>query len=185
MKILEWIKNKLSFNKEETVDCVIAVAIPKQKPIVHCYCESPELVPVKAHGTDSGYDLFAKEEMTIMPNQWTLVPTGVFIKIENKDKSHNIELQIRPKSGLASKKGLSILNTPGTVDQGYTGEICVIAINHGVYPYVIEKHTKIAQAVFAYVPIVDMKFVDKEEFNKLSETADRGADGFGSTGLKK
>lgn len=185
MKFFEWIKNKLSFNKEETVDCVIAVAIPKQKPIVHCYCESQDLIPVKAHNTDSGYDLFSKEEVAIPPEGWAKVHTGVYVKIENNSDINNVELQIRPKSGLAVNKGITVLNTPGTVDQGYTGEICVIVINHGKYPYIVEKHTKIAQAVFSYVPIVDINFVNKEEFNKLSETADRGSDGFGSTGLKK
>ena len=179
MNIFEWIKNKLSSKKDTNSTGSVSM------PSVYWYCEDDAFPPVKAHPTDSGYDLFSKEEIMIPQGGWVKVRTGVYAKIENDSELFNVELQIRPKSGLAAKKGITVLNTPGTVDQGYTGEICVIVMNHGVYPYIVEKHTKIAQAVFSIVPIVVEYNVSKKQFDELSKTADRGSNGFGSTGLKK
>lgn len=154
-------------------------------PVIHMYCEDTAVQPDKAHDTDSGFDVFSKEEVVVAPGQWAMVHTGTYVKIENNNSDYLVELQVRPKSGLAVNKGITVLNTPGTVDQGYTGEICVILMNHGGYPYIVPIHSKVAQLVVSYVPKVKIHMVDKEYFDNLTEDGDRKADGFGSTGLIK
>ena len=123
----------------------------------------------------AGFDLMAnlKEPLTINPNTPTLVPTGLFVEIPV-----GYELQVRPRSGLALKKGLSVLNTPGTVDSDYRGEVGVILINVLDVPVVIEPGDRIAQGVIN--KIEQVTFTEVEE---LSET-DRGAGGFGHSGNK-
>ena len=123
----------------------------------------------------AGFDLIAnlKEPLTINPNTPTLVPTGLFVEIPV-----GYELQVRPRSGLALKKGLSVLNTPGTVDSDYRGEVGVILINVLDVPVVIEPGDRIAQGVIK--KIEQVTFTEVEE---LSET-DRGAGGFGHSGNK-
>jgi len=128
-----------------------------------------------AYPTDSGFDLYAAEEVHLLPFGRALVPTGVRINIPPF-----YEIQIRSKSGLAINKGLMVLNSPGTVDQGYTGEIKVIIFNASDLAQTIEKGTKIAQAVLSIcIPgkSIDLKMV--EEINKK----DRNENGFGSTGI--
>ena len=122
----------------------------------------------------SGVDISAniKEDLTLAKNESTLVPTGIAVSIPQ-----GFEIQIRPRSGLAAKKGISVLNTPGTIDADYRGEIKVILINHGNEPFVIRNGDRIAQMVVC--PIVQAKF---EEVDELSDT-ERGSGGFGSTGV--
>jgi dUTP pyrophosphatase len=131
--------------------------------------------PKYAYESDSGFDLYASEEQWIFGFDRSLIPTGLHINIPE-----GYEIQVRSKSGLALKQGLMVLNSPGTVDQGYTGEIQVIMFNTTKNKVKIEKGQKIAQAVLC--PVVSGKWVNLVEKNKLEEK-DRNSNGFGSTGL--
>lgn len=133
------------------------------------------IIPSYAYPTDSGFDLCSVEKIVIPPNSRIAVPTGLKLEF---DENH--ELQIRPKSGLALNYGLTVLNTPGTIDQGYSGEIKVIVFNTNNLHVVIEKGMKIAQAVLC--PVINGKYVIFEQVDSLSEK-DRGSNGFGSTGI--
>ena len=132
-------------------------------------------VKIPKYKTDgsSGMDLmaFLDKSVTILPQKSELIPTGLFIAIPK-----NTELQIRPRSGLAIKNNISVLNTPGTVDSDYRGEIKVILYNHGDKGFVVNNEDRIAQMVL--VPVIKANF---EEVENLPETI-RGEGGFGSTG---
>ncbi len=128
-------------------------------------------VPVYAHPGDAGMDLHANEELTLNPGDSGIVRTGIAIALPP-----GTEAQVRPRSGLALKHGVTVLNAPGTIDEGYRGEVGVILINHGSVPYRIEKGMRIAQMVVQ--PVLRVDVVETEE---LSETR-RGEGGFGSTG---
>ena len=130
------------------------------------------VVPRYAHEGDAGLDLFSIEEKLIEPGNTALVKTGISIQLPK-----NTEAQIRPRSGLALKNGITVLNTPGTIDEGYRGEICIILINHSSKTFVVEKGMKIAQMVIK--PVLN---VEVEEVEELSASS-RGANGFGSTGM--
>ena len=121
----------------------------------------------------SGMDLmaFIKEPIKLPAKKSCLVPTGISIAM-----SDDYEIQIRPRSGLAAKKNISILNTPGTIDSDYRGEIKVILFNHGKNEFIINNKDRIAQMVLS--PIIKAEF---EEVDELPETL-RGDGGFGSTG---
>ena len=121
----------------------------------------------------SGMDLmaFIKTSVTIKPKTSFLIPTGLSLAF-----SKDYEVQIRPRSGLAAKNNMSVLNTPGTIDSDYRGEIKVILYNHGNNDFVINNGDRIAQMIL--VPVVKMEL---EETNNLPETI-RGVGGFGSTG---
>jgi dUTP pyrophosphatase len=131
--------------------------------------------PEYAYPSDSGFDLFSTEFVILAPFGRALVPTGIKLSIPEE-----FEIQVRPKSGLAINQGLTVLNTPGTVDSGYNGEIKVIIFNTNNTTVTIPKGTKIAQAVLC--PVVNGKYVDLVQVNKVSD-GDRGDNGFGSTGL--
>ncbi|KRQ07332.1 dUTP diphosphatase [Bradyrhizobium sp. DASA03076] len=132
-------------------------------------------LPAYQSAEAAGLDLMAAvaegEPMTLTPGQYALVPTGLAIALP---PGH--EAQVRPRSGLAAKHGVTVLNSPGTVDADYRGEIKVILINHGPAPFVIKRGERIAQMVIA--PVVQAALVPVAT---LSPT-DRGAGGFGSTG---
>jgi dUTP pyrophosphatase len=128
-------------------------------------------LPEYAHRDDSGLDLFSDVEQEIKPGETGLIGTGIAIELPE-----NIEAQVRPRSGLALKSSVTVLNTPGTVDAGYRGEIRVILINHGKTAFQITKGMKIAQMVVT--PVIR---VNLEEVQELSKTQ-RGESGFGSTG---
>ena len=132
-------------------------------------------VKLPAYKTDgaSGMDLmaFIKESITVKPKTSELIPTGLSVAF-----SKNYEIQIRPRSGLAAKSNISILNTPGTIDSDYRGELKVIIYNHGDENFTIQNEDRIAQMVLT--PVVKMEL---EETEKLPETV-RGEGGFGSTG---
>lgn len=130
------------------------------------------ILPDYAHTGDSGVDLYSVENYTIPAGERILVKTGIKISM-----LEGYEAQVRPKSGLALKNGISVLNTPGTVDSGYRGEVGVILINLSKEDYLVEKGKKVAQMVFARVERVDF-----EEVKELDETT-RSDGGFGSTGL--
>ena len=131
--------------------------------------------PKYAYDTDSGFDLHSTQDLTIGPFGRILVPTGIKVSFP-----FGYEIQVRPKSGLAIKQGLTVLNTPGTVDQGYTGEIQVIVFNTNNYTVMIPKGMKVAQAVLC--PVINGKYVRFESVDKLVDK-DRGVNGFGSTGI--
>jgi dUTP pyrophosphatase len=132
-------------------------------------------VPTYAYPSDSGFDLRSTVEINIPPFGRALVPTGIKLSIPEE-----YEIQIRPKSGLAINQGLTVLNTPGTVDSGYVGEIKVIVFNTNKETVTVSKGMKIAQAVLC--PVVCGKYVSIELMDKV-EDKDRMDNGFGSTGL--
>tara|TARA_B100001564_G_scaffold310225_1_gene281763 strand:- start:283 stop:720 length:438 start_codon:yes stop_codon:yes gene_type:complete len=121
----------------------------------------------------SGMDLiaFLKEPINVKPKTSSLIPTGLSIAF-----SKNYEIQIRPRSGLAAKKNISVLNTPGTIDSDYRGEIKVIIYNHGKTDFIVNNGDRIAQMVLS--PVIKMEL---NETDNLPETI-RGEGGFGSTG---
>jgi len=124
----------------------------------------------------SGMDLmaFLDKPVSIMPHKSELIPTGLSIAIPD-----NTEVQIRPRSGLAAKNNISVLNTPGTIDSDYRGELKVILYNHGSEEFIVNNDDRIAQMIL--VPIIKATL---EEVEKLPETI-RGEGGFGSTGKWK
>jgi dUTP pyrophosphatase len=128
-------------------------------------------LPAYAHPGDAGLDLFANAALSIEPGETKLVPTGISIELPT-----NTEAQVRPRSGLALKHGITVLNSPGTIDHGYRGEVGVILINHGRARFDVQPGMKIAQLV-----ITACLSVAVEESGELSGTA-RGQGGFGSTG---
>ncbi len=130
------------------------------------------VLPCYAHPGDAGMDLCACASLTIEPGEVSLVPTGIAIALPG-----GTEAQVRPRSGLALKHSVTLLNTPGTIDEGYRGEIKVIMINHGKEPFAVEPGMRIAQMVIA--SYVQARI---EEVANLDETS-RGAGGFGSTGV--
>jgi dUTP pyrophosphatase len=131
--------------------------------------------PKYAYLSDSGFDLHSTQDLEIKPFGRILVPTGIKVSFEK-----GYELQIRPKSGLAIKQGLTVLNTPGTVDQGYTGEIQVIVFNTNNHSVMISKGMKVGQAVLC--PVINGEYVRFQQVDQLDEK-DRGDNGFGSTGI--
>lgn len=131
--------------------------------------------PKYIYNSDSGFDLYSTEEIWIHPFDRKLIPTGLHVDIPE-----GYELQVRSKSGLALKQGLMVLNSPGTVDQGYLGEIQVILFNTTNERIKIEKGQKVAQAVLC--PVVSGKWIKLIEKPELGEK-DRNNNGFGSTGI--
>ena len=132
-------------------------------------------LPLPAYGTaqSAGLDLAAAVDATVLlaPGSRSLIPTGLAISLPA-----GYEAQVRPRSGLAAKNGITVLNTPGTIDADYRGEVKVILINLGAEDFLIERGMRIAQMVIASVTQVQLTEVDT-----LLQT-DRGTDGFGSTG---
>ncbi|PZD93372.1 dUTP diphosphatase [Paenibacillus sambharensis] len=130
-------------------------------------------LPQKMSEWAAGFDLHAavQEPVTLAPGMRQLIPTGFAMAMPPE-----LEAQIRPRSGLAYKHGITCLNSPGTIDADYRGEVKVLLINHGQEPFVIERGERIAQMVFQVVPHVDI-----EEVDELPDTV-RGEGGFGHTG---
>ena len=131
--------------------------------------------PSYNYPTDSGFDLHSTESIGVPPLSRMLVGTG--LKFNIKD---GFEMQVRPKSGLALKQGLTVLNTPGTVDSGYDGEVKVILYNSSQDTVYIQKGQKIAQACIC--PVVNGRWIQTKEVTEISGK-DRGENGFGSTGV--
>ena len=134
--------------------------------------QKAKLPSYKTSGS-SGMDLMAcvDKPITIKPNESMLIPTGIAIAIPE-----DTEVQIRPRSGLAAKFSISVLNTPGTIDSDYRGEIQIILFNHGKKEFTINKNDRVAQMIL--MPIIKAEF---EEVKDLPKTL-RGSGGFGSTG---
>lgn len=139
--------------------------------------ESTNQDPFYSTEGSSGFDLRANldDDMIIEVGDHDIVPTGLFFKIPE-----GFEIQVRPRSGLAAKKAVTVLNSPGTIDWDYRGELKVILINHGREAFIIKHGDRIAQAVMAAVTaknVVELRRVDE-----ISEDTERGTGGFGSTG---
>ena len=128
--------------------------------------------PTYAHENDAGLDLFASAATTLHPGESALVPTGISIQLPP-----GMEAQVRPRSGLALKHQITVLNSPGTIDEGYRGEVGVILINHGQQVFQVDVGMKIAQMVIQ--PVVRVKVEASEELDVTT----RGEKGFGSTGV--
>ena len=142
------------------------------KVLIKKLASSVKLPAYKTNGA-SGMDLmaFIAEPIILKPQSSCLVPTGISVAF-----SEEFEIQIRPRSGLAAKNNISVLNTPGTIDSDYRGEIKVITFNHGNKEFIINNNDRIAQMILT--PVVKMEL---EEIESLPETI-RGEGGFGSTG---
>lgn len=157
----------------EEFEKILSDALTK-KPLFFKKLNPDAVSPTYAYESDSGFDLYSTEEVILKPFERRLVPTGLSFDIPE-----GYEIQVRTKSGLALKQGLMVLNSPGTVDQGYTGEVKVILFNASNEQQKVEKGMKIAQGVLSSVEsgkkvaLIEDNFEDKE----------RGSNGFGSTGI--
>ena len=144
----------------------------KVKPLAHFKgLDLPRYETAGAAGMDLRAALPEAEPVVLAPGQWRLIPTGLSIALPE-----GFEAQIRPRSGLAARHGISCVNTPGTVDSDYRGEIKVNLINHGPEPFTVARGERIAQMVVA--PVTQAQWLEVDD---LGDTA-RGAAGFGSTG---
>ena len=130
------------------------------------------ILPCRAHEGDAGLDVYAAEETVVRPGERVLIGTGFCMELPP-----GTEAQIRPRSGLALKYGISVLNSPGTIDEAYRGEVKIILINHGQDDFAVSIGMRIAQMVIQPVLAVAV-----EETDSLSDSR-RGAGGFGSTGI--
>ena len=144
---------------------MVKVLVKKLNPKV-------QLPTYKTKGS-SGMDLmaFIESPIEILPNTSALIPTGISVAIPN-----DVEIQVRPRSGLAAKSNISILNTPGRIDSDYRGEIKIILFNHGNQKFIVKNNDRIAQMIL--MPVLKVSF---EEVDILPDTL-RGSGGFGSTG---
>ncbi len=129
------------------------------------------ILPEKQHDSDAGYDLFSIEEVALKPNEIHKVKTGIAIQIPT-----NYGGLVLPRSGLSSKHGISLINTPGLIDSGYRGELLIPLINHSVNEYKIDRHERIAQLILIESPQVNI------ELTSDLDKSDRDSKGFGSTG---
>ena len=130
-------------------------------------------IPQKAHEDDAGFDLYASEDYMLKAHSFGCVPTALSIELPE-----GYEAQVRPRSGLAAKYGVTVLNAPGTIDAGHRGEVKVILINHGEQDFAIEAGMRIAQLVVS--PVLNARFVLADVLGG----SDRGEGGFGSSGTK-
>ena len=130
-------------------------------------------IPQKAHEDDAGFDLYASEDFLLKAHGFGCVPTAVSIELPL-----GTEAQVRPRSGLAARHGVTVLNAPGTIDAGYRGEVKVILINHGDADFEITAGMRIAQLVISSV--ISAEFIEVSSL----EDSDRGEGGFGSSGTK-
>lgn len=141
--------------------------------VVYVQLETGQSIPMQATGGSAGYDLCSCQQVLLKSGSYARVPTGIRISMPP-----GLECQVRPRSGLAAKHGVTVLNAPGTIDSDYRGEVCVLLINHGQEDFLIEPGMRIAQLVFARVTTVH--WVKSESLDK----SDRGEGGFGSTGTR-
>lgn len=128
-------------------------------------------IPQKAHEDDAGFDLYASEDFLLKAHSFGCVPTAISMELPR-----GTEAQVRPRSGLAARHGITVLNAPGTIDAGYRGEVKVILINHGDNDFEITAGMRIAQLVISSV--INASFVEVSSLDR----SDRGEGGFGSSG---
>lgn len=167
--------DSMGINMEDLEKGFNEVDISDSKVPLYFLNEGDNEDPTYAYQSDSGFDLRSTEEVTIEPNGRALIPTGMRFDIPD-----GYEIQVRSKSGLALNQGLMVLNSPGTVDSGYQGEIKVIMFNTTNNVVNIPKGQKIAQAVVS--PVLNGKWVNLIKVEKIGHK-DRNDKGFGSTGL--
>lgn len=148
----------------------------KQLPLGVKLIHPDAVMPKYHYESDSGFDLFSVEDVEIPAFGRALVPSGICLDIKD-----GYEIQVRTKSGMALNQGLMVLNSPGTIDGGFSGEIKGILFNTNNHPVTIKKGTKFAQAVLC--PVVNGGWVHLEKVDSI-ENKERGDNGFGSTGLK-
>jgi dUTP pyrophosphatase len=141
---------------------------------VKCLASEGAVIPCYKTEGAAGADVcaFIKEPVTIAPGSFAMIPTGLFFEIPM-----GYEIQVRPRSGLAAKNGITVLNTPGTIDSDYRGELKIILINLGKEAFVVNNGERIAQIIVSPVTLADFTITDS-----LSDTT-RGEKGFGSTGV--
>jgi dUTP pyrophosphatase len=169
----EDIMKEMDFDLEQVEKQMVEnnATLPLNYQVIH-----PDAVhPRYNYGSDSGFDLHSVEDLEVSPFGRILVPTGLCFDIKD-----GYEIQVRSKSGLAIKHGLMVLNSPGTIDNGYTGEVQVIVFNTNNYIVTIPKGMKIGQAVLC--PVVNGDWVGLNQVEQINKK-ERGANGFGSTGL--
>ena len=136
--------------------------------------ENPD--PEYATEGSAGFDLRASASAKIEPGKYEIIPTGLFFEIPP-----NFEIQVRPRSGLAAKNGVTVLNTPGTIDSDYRGEIKIILINHGSETFNVQPGDRIAQGVIAQTTT---SYIKLNKVSNISDDTERSSGGFGSTGIK-
>jgi dUTP pyrophosphatase len=169
----EDIMKEMDFDLEQVEKQMVEgrTLLPLNYQVIH-----PDAVhPKYNYESDSGFDLHSVEDLEVLPFGRILVPTGLCFDIKD-----GYEIQVRSKSGLALKHGLMVLNSPGTVDNGYTGEVQVIVFNTNNYVVTIPKGMKIGQAVLC--PVVNGGWVGLNQVAQINKK-ERGSNGFGSTGL--
>ena len=154
--------------KQQQIPTIGLVRLPHNDEL-----ELPRYETDGSAGMDLRAACDAREPITLESGERKLIPTGLIFEIPD-----GFEGQIRPRSGLAYKNGITCLNTPGTIDSDYRGEVMVLLINHGGKPFTIERGMRIAQMVIA--PVTQAKL----EIKNLADETERGSDGFGSTGLQ-
>lgn len=168
-------------NEFNTCKC----ASSEKKMIGICYSNlSDNENPIYAKSGDSGFDLRAwitedendKREITIKPLERKLIKTGLYFELHK-----GTEMQVRPRSGLALKKGITVLNTPGTIDEKYRGEICVILVNLSNEEFVVKNGDKIAQGVIC--PVYNSNDVSLLKVSEIDKSTERGENGFGHTDI--
>lgn len=167
------------FNKEFSIEGVSKLIDENSytKININFKNESSNPDPEYATSGSSGFDLRANldSQITIPPHGIKIIPTGLYFEIPE-----NFEIQVRPRSGLAAKNGVTVLNSPGTVDADYRGEVKVILINHSEVGFFVNHGDRIAQAVIASV--IGKKVINLNKVKQIDENTERGAGGFGSTG---
>ena len=169
----EDIMKEMDFDLEQVEKQMVEgrTLLPLNYQVIH-----PDAVhPKYNYESDSGFDLHSVEDLEVLPFGRILVPTGLCFDIKD-----GYEIQVRSKSGLALKHGLMVLNSPGTVDNGYTGEVQVIVFNTNNYIVTIPKGMKFGQAVLC--PVVNGGWVGLNQVEQINKK-ERGSNGFGSTGL--
>jgi dUTP pyrophosphatase len=163
----EWLKDK---GKMLTIPKVKIALVNKSTN------DNPEFATNGASGFDLRADLPKDKTMVLDIGEYTMIPTGLYFEIPE-----GFEIQVRPRSGLAAKHGVTVLNSLGTIDSDYRGEIKIILINHGTKPFTVENGERIAQGVISGV--MGKKMITFDSVEELSDTK-RGEGAFGSTGIK-
>jgi dUTP pyrophosphatase len=169
------IMDSMGINQEE-LEQQLSGILTKKATLKFTKIHEDAVSPKYNYESDSGFDLHSTEDVTVEGMGRALAPTGLRFDIP---MGH--EIQVRPKSGLAINYGVTVLNTPSTIDGGYVGEVKVILFNTSREEFHIKKGTKVAQAVLC--PVIQGKYVNIENIDELPET-DRGDNGFGSTGIQ-
>ena len=175
MNIEEKLKRAIDPNNDYSMDDFNKEIIDGK--IINVVNQSENEVPSFKSNEASGFDIRANEDLILEYGKYKTIKTGLYFEIPS-----NLEMQIRPRSGLAAKHGVTVLNSPGTIDSDYRGEIKIILINHSTNDFKINVGDRIAQGVFT-TPLKKLDFKFKI-VDKLKSDTERSNNGFGSTGIK-